>query len=479
MTLDEIRHQLATARDIPKAALSAAIDQAEALTPEVLRLIQLASDRVLLTRPEERLLFYGVHALAAARRTELYEPLLRLIAERSYEIEWLLSNASVHNLLISSYAPGSRLPYDLLENPGIRDEVRSDLFLLMAWLVWQGHAPRDEFVVLLDRFDRHDSIDSDDFAWFGWQSAIALLGLTEFEERMRAGWEAGRMSFDRDVDRAAWIKQLHQAAREPDVKAFAEYSAVPIGDVFVSLPRTGFFGFGRMTHDDEPDRADPARDIRLITDEQQWLEVFLANEIVPPYTMSLERLDGYLTALAVGPEEVPREAWWPIIWSKSGKDMPAFNTDRQEPYVRELIDRHLETIKRRLQARYRHIPWIEEDSQTEYVEEWAMGFSTGLDLQRGKWDRIAEHEHASLGFAAIAMLLPSEQAGQLNLPGQTEDSRAAILAKLPGIISQIYAFWHGQPVQPLFGPRRSQKVGRNEPCPCGSGRKYKKCCGAN
>ena len=26
-------------------------------------------------------------------------------------------------------------------------------------------------------------------------------------------------------------------------------------------------------------------------------------------------------------------------------------------------------------------------------------------------------------------------------------------------------------------PRRVQKVGRNEPCPCGSGKKYKKCCG--
>ncbi|MHC4123979.1 MAG: SEC-C metal-binding domain-containing protein [Planctomycetota bacterium] len=23
------------------------------------------------------------------------------------------------------------------------------------------------------------------------------------------------------------------------------------------------------------------------------------------------------------------------------------------------------------------------------------------------------------------------------------------------------------------------KVGRNDPCPCGSGRKYKKCCGKN
>ena len=26
--------------------------------------------------------------------------------------------------------------------------------------------------------------------------------------------------------------------------------------------------------------------------------------------------------------------------------------------------------------------------------------------------------------------------------------------------------------------RSSSKVGRNEPCPCGSGKKYKRCCGA-
>ncbi|MFT9447432.1 SEC-C metal-binding domain-containing protein [Gluconobacter japonicus] len=28
-------------------------------------------------------------------------------------------------------------------------------------------------------------------------------------------------------------------------------------------------------------------------------------------------------------------------------------------------------------------------------------------------------------------------------------------------------------------PAMSTKVGRNEPCPCGSGKKYKKCCGMN
>ena len=28
-------------------------------------------------------------------------------------------------------------------------------------------------------------------------------------------------------------------------------------------------------------------------------------------------------------------------------------------------------------------------------------------------------------------------------------------------------------------PAVSNKVGRNDPCPCGSGKKYKKCCGIN
>jgi uncharacterized protein YecA (UPF0149 family) len=27
--------------------------------------------------------------------------------------------------------------------------------------------------------------------------------------------------------------------------------------------------------------------------------------------------------------------------------------------------------------------------------------------------------------------------------------------------------------------RTSAKIGRNDPCPCGSGKKYKKCCGVN
>jgi len=34
------------------------------------------------------------------------------------------------------------------------------------------------------------------------------------------------------------------------------------------------------------------------------------------------------------------------------------------------------------------------------------------------------------------------------------------------------------PGKPKPVKRTGKKVGRNEPCPCGSGKKYKKCCGA-
>jgi uncharacterized protein len=36
-----------------------------------------------------------------------------------------------------------------------------------------------------------------------------------------------------------------------------------------------------------------------------------------------------------------------------------------------------------------------------------------------------------------------------------------------------------QGIDPRVAPSPSKKVGRNEPCPCGSGKKYKKCCGLN
>ncbi len=44
-------------------------------------------------------------------------------------------------------------------------------------------------------------------------------------------------------------------------------------------------------------------------------------------------------------------------------------------------------------------------------------------------------------------------------------------------VEDIWYYSDGEPVKPETFKRENPKVGRNEPCPCGSGKKYKKCCG--
>ncbi|NTC84021.1 YchJ family protein [Agrobacterium tumefaciens] len=38
--------------------------------------------------------------------------------------------------------------------------------------------------------------------------------------------------------------------------------------------------------------------------------------------------------------------------------------------------------------------------------------------------------------------------------------------------------YDGSEINPKGRPVRVESIGRNDPCPCGSGKKYKKCCGA-
>ena len=45
-------------------------------------------------------------------------------------------------------------------------------------------------------------------------------------------------------------------------------------------------------------------------------------------------------------------------------------------------------------------------------------------------------------------------------------------------VDGIWYFKDGKPLAAATVKREAPKTGRNDPCPCGSGKKYKKCCGA-
>jgi preprotein translocase subunit SecA len=59
---------------------------------------------------------------------------------------------------------------------------------------------------------------------------------------------------------------------------------------------------------------------------------------------------------------------------------------------------------------------------------------------------------------------------QIEEPKKIDDMRQPKAQKM------VFSGGEG-PAKPKTAQRRTKKVGRNAPCPCGSGKKYKKCCG--
>jgi uncharacterized protein len=69
--------------------------------------------------------------------------------------------------------------------------------------------------------------------------------------------------------------------------------------------------------------------------------------------------------------------------------------------------------------------------------------------------------------------------GESTLPKkQVDDLTAKAPDLIPHYIEPLNAWRISQQVAGQFRPKAPNfgKVGRNEPCPCGSGKKYKRCC---
>jgi uncharacterized protein len=63
------------------------------------------------------------------------------------------------------------------------------------------------------------------------------------------------------------------------------------------------------------------------------------------------------------------------------------------------------------------------------------------------------------------------------LPAEEARLVAEIHENLPVIVQALYNFWRNKRAGRHRSTRRRAKSGRNDPCPCGSGRKFKQCCG--
>jgi uncharacterized protein len=203
-------------------------------------------------------------------------------------------------------------------------------------------------------------------------------------------------------------------------------------------------------------------------------------------TMLLEELDGFIAGLLACPELISPNDWLPIVWNRDSPDrQPVFEGLDHVNRVLGLVMEHYNNIARTLKERpdlYRPLFSVDTRNGDILWELWIEGFERAIALRPAAWkdflDANAETVEAMSGMLMLADIARGKR--------EVKESDA-ISATAPDKIADwvvILNEWRLANYQPTqsIAPRAaaaSRKKGRNDPCPCGSGKKYKKCCGLN
>lgn len=231
----------------------------------------------------------------------------------------------------------------------------------------------------------------------------------------------------------------------------------------------------------------PMRINALSPDELSELDRFLMSDATSNETLMLDALDGYLTAIVIGPTPLKPVAWLPRIWGTREEHAPRFASTQQALRIKELIIRHLNGITlcfMRNPAGFEPLYNVTTygDSDEEFVDAdmWAFGFMKGMSLAMDDWKPLLTNP------AAEKLLRPLYLLGSPNLKPadqtlrETREQRQQLAQQLTANLAQIYTFWapQRQQKQDEYAEEARARPGRNELCFCGSGKKFKKCCGS-
>jgi len=210
------------------------------------------------------------------------------------------------------------------------------------------------------------------------------------------------------------------------------------------------------------------------------LSAYLASPDLADGVMTLAELDGFLAAIAIGPEPIEDAEWMPVIWNGAE---PRFENSTQAFAVRRAIFALHDDIVREVAAGTYAPIFDVDDDENPLPQSWAVGFMTAAGLRLEAWSALFQSERDDT-IAYPILALCEDEAGQPLLELSKKD-RAFLLAQSPDLIAQavidIADYWQQKNKPPPAGAvpvRTAPKIGRNDPCPCGSGRKYKKCCGS-
>ena len=247
--------------------------------------------------------------------------------------------------------------------------------------------------------------------------------------------------------------------------------------------------YARFQSGSATDEADEEVDeeMALIYDLLEFLE----SDVAPESTMSIFTLDGFFAALAIHPVAVMPSTWLPMVWDMSGSGhQPNFSSATQAEKGMGLLFMYMNSVLSQLtgeSADYAPLFEIFEidspDEMTRAATEWSIGFMFGAMIDEEVWERtFADEEGRKMMLPFMFMSGINDKEIDID-DTRKKEIREELIDELYACVLDLQEFWEPWRTENLAknapgGTKRSrQRVGRNDPCPCGSGKKFKQCCG--
>lgn len=193
--------------------------------------------------------------------------------------------------------------------------------------------------------------------------------------------------------------------------------------------------------------------------------------------IDVSELDGFFTAIVSGPTVIPPSQWISSIW---GNFEPEWENESDFENIFSLFMRHMNGIASTLMEQPQEfepifLERVVDDKTYTIVDEWCEGYMRGVELAAEQW-RLDEIEIN--GLLGPIKAFNGEQAINTHHSFSEREIKYLQNAILTNV-REIHKYWLLQREDsPALSPihHSEPRVGRNDPCPCGSGKKYKKCC---
>ena len=220
----------------------------------------------------------------------------------------------------------------------------------------------------------------------------------------------------------------------------------------------------------------------LTSSEYSRLDELLAFAGHQDQVLNRSELLGFLYGLVITPETIQPGEWLLQVF---GGEIGAFNDQEQGEHLLKGLFGVLDRLKDLHLMGQLHFPYCLREPSEETVSnalDWGFGFNLALEMRPEIWlgngplDNHVEDEFLFASFSVVnGIAWPDEvdemftDDGCLDQPEDESELLATLLLALPNAVAVIQGY--AAQLQ-----TRSAKIGRNEPCPCGSGKKFKSCC---